>query len=215
MPCSRRFPRRAGPRSDRRDVRPAAGVRERRAARRALPRPPVRAAAGKDRDAYLQGGRGRRRAVRGRITPEIRERIDTELDVIISMGFSGYFLIVWDLIRFARENEIRVGPGRGSAAGPSCRTRCGSPTWTRSSTGLRAAVPEPRTRPDARHRHGLRRASAGRGHPPRGGQSTGRTASPRSSRSRRSREAGDPRRGPRAGVPSVGRRPTLQDARPR
>ena len=37
--------------------------------------------------------------------------------MITSMGFSGYFLIVWDLIRFARENGIRVGPGRGSAAG--------------------------------------------------------------------------------------------------
>src|SRR5438046_6207092 len=33
------------------------------------------------------------------------------------MGFAGYFLIVWDLIRFARESGIRVGPGRGSAAG--------------------------------------------------------------------------------------------------
>jgi DNA polymerase-3 subunit alpha len=53
----------------------------------------------------------------GSVTPEIRERIDHELSVIIPMGFAGYFLIVWDLIRFARENGIRVGPGRGSAAG--------------------------------------------------------------------------------------------------
>jgi DNA polymerase III subunit alpha len=53
----------------------------------------------------------------GAVTPEIRERIDHELGVIRSMGFAGYFLIVWDLIRFARENGIRVGPGRGSAAG--------------------------------------------------------------------------------------------------
>jgi DNA polymerase III subunit alpha len=53
----------------------------------------------------------------GETSPEIRERIDHELQVITSMGFSGYFLIVWDLIRFARENGIRVGPGRGSAAG--------------------------------------------------------------------------------------------------
>ncbi|HEX2266927.1 MAG TPA: DNA polymerase III subunit alpha, partial [Actinomycetota bacterium] len=51
------------------------------------------------------------------ITPELRERIETELRVICTMGFSGYFLIVWDLIRFAREHGIRVGPGRGSAAG--------------------------------------------------------------------------------------------------
>ena len=45
------------------------------------------------------------------------ERIDHELAVITKMGFAGYFLIVWDLIRSAREQGIRVGPGRGSAAG--------------------------------------------------------------------------------------------------
>jgi DNA polymerase III subunit alpha len=49
--------------------------------------------------------------------PEARQRIEHELSVIEQMGFSGYFLIVWDLIRFAREHGIRVGPGRGSAAG--------------------------------------------------------------------------------------------------
>src|SRR5207244_2691876 len=53
----------------------------------------------------------------GELTEEIRTRIDYGLDVICRMGFAGYFLIVWDLIRFARESGIRVGPGRGSAAG--------------------------------------------------------------------------------------------------
>jgi DNA polymerase-3 subunit alpha len=53
----------------------------------------------------------------GAVTDDVRRRIDAELAVILSMGFSGYFLIVWDLIRFAREHGIRVGPGRGSAAG--------------------------------------------------------------------------------------------------
>lgn len=53
----------------------------------------------------------------GEVTDAIRERIDHELEVICSMGFAGYFLIVWDLIRFSRESGIRVGPGRGSAAG--------------------------------------------------------------------------------------------------
>ncbi len=48
---------------------------------------------------------------------EVRERLDFELGVISSMGFPAYFLVVWDLIRFARESGIRVGPGRGSAAG--------------------------------------------------------------------------------------------------
>ena len=53
----------------------------------------------------------------GALAPEIRDRIEHELGVIIQMGFAGYFLVVWDLIRFARESGIRVGPGRGSAAG--------------------------------------------------------------------------------------------------
>jgi DNA polymerase-3 subunit alpha len=51
------------------------------------------------------------------ITPEIRERLKTETEVIEKMGFVSYFLIVWDFIRFAREHLIPVGPGRGSAAG--------------------------------------------------------------------------------------------------
>ena len=45
------------------------------------------------------------------------DRIVYELQVIETMGFSSYFLIVWDLIKHARDNGIRVGPGRGSAAG--------------------------------------------------------------------------------------------------
>jgi DNA polymerase-3 subunit alpha len=47
----------------------------------------------------------------------VSERLDHELGVISSMGFSDYFLVVWDLIRHARSRGIRVGPGRGSAAG--------------------------------------------------------------------------------------------------
>ena len=46
-----------------------------------------------------------------------RNRIQYELDTISTMGFSSYFLIVWDLIKHARDSGIRVGPGRGSAAG--------------------------------------------------------------------------------------------------
>jgi DNA polymerase III subunit alpha len=49
--------------------------------------------------------------------PEVLERLEFELNVIGDMGFPAYFLVVWDLIRFARESGIRVGPGRGSAAG--------------------------------------------------------------------------------------------------
>lgn len=51
------------------------------------------------------------------ITDEIRERIDFELSVIRKMGFPGYFLIVQDFLRAAREMGVSVGPGRGSAAG--------------------------------------------------------------------------------------------------
>jgi DNA polymerase III subunit alpha len=46
-----------------------------------------------------------------------QQRLTTELDTICSMGFAGYFLIVADFIRWARENDIPVGPGRGSGAG--------------------------------------------------------------------------------------------------
>lgn len=52
-----------------------------------------------------------------KVTPELKERLNYELKVINQMGFAGYFLIVWDFIRFAREQGIFVGPGRGSAAG--------------------------------------------------------------------------------------------------
>lgn len=51
------------------------------------------------------------------LTPEIEERFDYELKTIKNMGFTDYFLIVWDFVRFAKENNIAVGPGRGSAAG--------------------------------------------------------------------------------------------------
>jgi DNA polymerase-3 subunit alpha len=46
-----------------------------------------------------------------------RKRLETELDVIAKMNFAGYFLIVWDFIRYAKETGVPVGPGRGSGAG--------------------------------------------------------------------------------------------------
>ena len=51
------------------------------------------------------------------ITPELLERMNYELDIINSLDFPGYFLIVWDMINYARQQGISVGPGRGSAAG--------------------------------------------------------------------------------------------------
>lgn len=51
------------------------------------------------------------------ITPEVKERTEHELKVIFDLGFANYFLIVWDFIKYAKDNKIAVGPGRGSAAG--------------------------------------------------------------------------------------------------
>ncbi len=73
---------------------------------------------GRNLEAYLRelvwAGAERRY---GDLAPEVRDRFEHELSIITSMGFAGYFLVVWDLIRFARSRGIRVGPGRGSAAG--------------------------------------------------------------------------------------------------
>jgi len=46
-----------------------------------------------------------------------QERLEREIEIIKNMGFPGYFLVVWDFIKYAKDNGIRVGPGRGSAAG--------------------------------------------------------------------------------------------------
>lgn len=51
------------------------------------------------------------------VTSELYERLNYELDTIKNMGFVDYFLIVWDFIKYAKDNGIAVGPGRGSAAG--------------------------------------------------------------------------------------------------
>ena len=73
----------------------------------------------------VPGADGRAQARRSRPTgdatatplEEYEERLDREIRLIKEMGFEGYFLIVWDLIKAAREKGIPVGPGRGSAAG--------------------------------------------------------------------------------------------------
>ena len=85
--------------------------------------------AGVSLDAYLeqvarQGLEERLRFLRQRRGGELTEqeplywqRLEKELDIIRTTGYSGYFLIVWDFIRYAREHDIPVGPGRGSSAG--------------------------------------------------------------------------------------------------
>lgn len=53
----------------------------------------------------------------GEISKEIKDRFEFEFNTIVNMGYTDYFLIVWDFIKFAKDNDIIVGPGRGSAAG--------------------------------------------------------------------------------------------------
>jgi len=87
--------------------------------------PVYRVPRGYDLDSYLEhlAWQGlERRKEKGELHPqkewgEYQERLKEELAIIKDMGFSGYFLIVWDFVRFAREKGIPVGPGRGSAAG--------------------------------------------------------------------------------------------------
>ena len=73
---------------------------------------------GHDEDSYLRELVMKGATERyGTIESEVADRINYELGVISDMGFSSYFLIVWDLIAYAARRGIRTGPGRGSAAG--------------------------------------------------------------------------------------------------
>ncbi|MFA4842289.1 MAG: DNA polymerase III subunit alpha [Candidatus Omnitrophota bacterium] len=76
--------------------------------------PPV----GRGKEEYLRGlcEEGLKKRFNNE-TPEIRQRLEHELQIIKDMGFVSYFLIVWDFIHYAKEQGIPVGPGRGSAAG--------------------------------------------------------------------------------------------------
>jgi DNA polymerase-3 subunit alpha len=65
---------------------------------------------------------------------EYEQRLEIELGVICQMGFAGYFLIVADFIRWARENGVPVGPGRGSGAGSLVAYRSASPISIRCAT---------------------------------------------------------------------------------
>ena len=74
-----------------------------------------------DEDEHLRrdaiAGLEKRLEGRGGDLGRYRERLDYELDIIVNMGFAGYFLIVADFIKWAKANDIPVGPGRGSGAG--------------------------------------------------------------------------------------------------
>lgn len=75
----------------------------------------------KDNDAFIflsnLCNKGLNRRLGGKVSDIYQKRLDYELDVIKKMGFCDYFLIVWDYVKYAKFNNILVGPGRGSAAG--------------------------------------------------------------------------------------------------
>ncbi|MDP1711459.1 MAG: DNA polymerase III subunit alpha [Candidatus Nanopelagicaceae bacterium] len=74
---------------------------------------------GETEDSWLrkESERGLVQRMHGEIAPIYFERLQYELDVMVKMGFPGYFLVVADLVGYAKKEGIRVGPGRGSAAG--------------------------------------------------------------------------------------------------
>src|SRR4051812_31417029 len=74
---------------------------------------------GESEEAYLRrlAQAGLRERYGDPVPAEAVERLEMELAVIEKMGFCAYFLIVWDFVKFAKDNDIAVGPGRGSAAG--------------------------------------------------------------------------------------------------
>jgi len=69
-------------------------------------------------------------------TDEQRRQVDYEVGVIVQMGFPAYFLVVADLVRYAKANSIRVGPGRGSAAGSAVSYCLGITELDPMRTGL-------------------------------------------------------------------------------
>ena len=84
-------------------------------------RRPILPRLGEDEDEQLRrdarAGLADRLKGRAEVDPAYAERLEYELDIITSMGFAGYFLIVADFIKWAKANDIPVGPGRGSGAG--------------------------------------------------------------------------------------------------
>ena len=86
--------------------------------RRLIPRYPTPDGQGRGRlPARASAWRACAPATATRCRPRPLERLEMELAVIANVGFSGYFLIVWDFVKFAKDSGISVGPGRGSAAG--------------------------------------------------------------------------------------------------
>jgi DNA polymerase-3 subunit alpha len=108
---------------------------------------------GSSLDEHLRGlvVQGAKRRYGDVLSREVEERIDYELSVISKMGFAGYFLVVADLVGWAKGKGIRVGPGRGSAAGTITCYSLGITTLDPIRYGLvfeRFLNPERREMPD-------------------------------------------------------------------
>ena len=94
---------------------------------------------------------GLKKRLSGNISDNYKERLTHELQVIDSMGFSNYFLVVYDFIKYAKKNKILVGPGRGSAAGSLVAYSLGITDIDPLEYGLlfeRFLNPERKTMPD-------------------------------------------------------------------
>jgi len=89
------------------------------------------------------------------VTPELQARLDYELGIIVSMGYAGYFLIVADFVRFAREQRIQT-TCRGSAPRLDRHVHAGITPVDPIHYGLRSSASSTRPRDDAGHRRGLR-----------------------------------------------------------
>jgi len=104
-----------------------------------LPRYPVSTVAAKTSNLRDLCAEGIKRRYGAEPRAEVRERSPSS-STPSAHGFSAYFLIVWDFVKFAKDAGIAVGPGRGSAAAASSPTRSASPTSTRSSTTCSSSV---------------------------------------------------------------------------
>ena len=114
---------------------------------------------------------GLRRRYSEPLPAEAVERLEFELGVIGEMGFESYFLIVWDFVKYAKENGIAVGPGPRLRRGLDRRLRARhhGPRPAGQRPAVRA-VPEPGAQVDAGHRHRLLGTWPGPGDPLRAGQ---------------------------------------------
>ncbi len=146
----------------------------------------------------------RRRRAQGLVQPARRstaQRLEYEIQVIEKMGFPGYFLVVWDFIRYARENDVPVGPGRGSAAGSlvaySLRITDIDPLQY-DLLFERFLNPDRISMPDIDIDFCMR--AAGRGHPLRRREVRPRPGGPDHHLRNARRQGGHPRRRPRPGA---------------